>query len=304
MSTQIPLPQSVDMHERYPIRTVSERTGVNAVTLRAWERRYGLITPLRTAKGHRLYTNAHISLIKLVCEKLEQGMSISQIASELKQRDGIDDSAETDIWRNFQNRIIHCIEQFDDAALDAVYSEAVSIYPIDIVTNKLIIPLLEHVGERWAEKTGSVAEEHFFSVFLRNKIGARLHHQNLQNQGKKIIAACLPGEYHEFGLLLFALSAHSRGYQIIILGANMPVEELPKVAERTQSDAIVLAGSALVDCSNISEALKTLNDSVNIPIFLGGDVSAECIHQLEGTGVVMLGKNITASTHKISAVID
>ena len=69
-----------------------------------------------------------------------------------------------------------------------------TLYPVDIVTNKLIVPLLKQVGELWATENGTVAEEHFFSIYLRNKIGARLHHQNLQNDGKKIVAACSAGE--------------------------------------------------------------------------------------------------------------
>ncbi|MEW8236866.1 MAG: MerR family transcriptional regulator, partial [Candidatus Thiodiazotropha taylori] len=63
----------------YPIRKVSELTGINPVTLRAWERRYGLIKPERTPKGHRLYTDDHIHLIRQIMDFIDQGISIGQV---------------------------------------------------------------------------------------------------------------------------------------------------------------------------------------------------------------------------------
>ena len=116
---------------------------------------------------------------------------------------------------------------------------------------KLMIPLLAEIGRRWETTEGSIAEEHFFGVFLRNKLGARFHHGMTNARGPRILAACLPGENHENGLLLFALSAQSRGLRVTLLGANMPVEEVSIAAARSKAEAIVLSGSVHLDLKKL-----------------------------------------------------
>jgi len=195
------------------------------------------------------------------------------------------------------------VSKFDERGMDNVYNEAMTLYPVDIVTDRLIVPLLKQLGELWATNKGRVAEEHFFSIYLRNKIGARLHHQNLQNDGKKIVAACLPGERHEFGILLFALNAHSRGYRIVQLGADMPVGELAAVVAITHADAIVLAGSAHADCAQTMRSLKSLISETAVPVFFGGDAVTTCAAELAEISVTSLGPNIASSLSLIAKVI-
>jgi DNA-binding transcriptional MerR regulator len=280
--------------ENFPIRTVSELTGVNAVTLRAWERRYGLIKPLRTPKGHRLYTRDDIQLIQDILNRLSMGVSIGQIARDILNTAPVE-ADRTDVWAQYNRRMIDAIVRFDDHALDSVYNDAMSLYPVDVVTSRLIMPLLEELGSRWETTTGSIAEEHFFSVYLRNKLGARFHHQNLKSAGPKLILACLPGEQHEFGILLFALMAHSKGHQIILLGADLPVAELKHVADRTKSQGIVLAGSASLACEAVITAVEMLTEQISVPLFIGGDISYKCRDEIEQAGATPLGHNLAGS---------
>ena len=93
----------------FPIRTVASLTGVNSITLRAWEKRYGLIKPVRTAKGHRLYTQEDIDLINEVVELLAKGMPISQVSRAMRQRSEIVVDDQSDSWRGFQSRMISAI---------------------------------------------------------------------------------------------------------------------------------------------------------------------------------------------------
>jgi DNA-binding transcriptional MerR regulator/methylmalonyl-CoA mutase cobalamin-binding subunit len=289
--------------DNFPIRTVSEITGVNSVTLRAWERRYGLINPSRTPKGHRLYSQQDIKLIQDVLDRLSQGMSISQIARDILDKTALDEVDNTDAWGQYSQRMIEAIVKFDEHALDSVYNDAMSLYPVDIVTTRLIMPLLEQLGNRWeskSKKSGSIAEEHFFSVYLRNKLGARFHHQNLKNSGPKLIMACLPGEHHEFGILLFALTAHSKGYQVILLGADLPVSELIQVAQRTDSQGVVLAGSASLNCNSAMEDINLLTGTISIPVFIGGDVSSTCRDEITKASAFPLGQDLVGSLYTIA----
>jgi len=286
----------------YPIGTVSEITGVNAVTLRAWERRYGLIQPERTPKGHRIYSQTDVDKIQLILNQLGQGIAISRVTESLTTPTQ-PDNAEAGIWERYQVRMIDAIGQFDESVLDAIYNEAMSLYPVDIVTRQLLTPLLIKLGERWLTTEGSVAEEHFFSVFMRNKLGARFHHRNMRNTGPRLIAACLPGEHHEFGLLLFALAAHARGFRLILLGADMPLAELPHVIQRTSSDGIVLSGSILKDTSLFKTELQDLEQSSSMPVFIGGHVVEDHRDVIEATGAIPLPKDLVATLRAISSVL-
>lgn len=281
--------------ENFPIRTVSEITGVNAVTLRAWERRYGLIKPSRTPKGHRLYSRQDIQLIQEILNRLAQGMSISQITRALLEQGSTEVIEAATSWDQYARRMITAIAAFDEAALDLAYNDAMSLYPVDIVTIRLIMPLLKQLGERWQDRSGAIAEEHFFSVYLRNKLGARFHHQNLKNFGPKLIVACLPGEYHEFGILLFALTANNRGFQIIHLGADLPVAELEHVVAHTGSQAIVLAGSASLDCQTLYQDIDHLAQQVPIPVYIGGEAASSCRQQIERASAIPLADDLAGS---------
>ncbi|NNF97046.1 MAG: MerR family transcriptional regulator [Halobacteria archaeon] len=286
----------------YPIGTVSEITGVNAVTLRAWERRYGLIQPERTPKGHRMYSQTDVDKIQLILEQLGQGIAISRVADSLITPE-LSKSAEADTWQQYQARMVEAISRFDENVLDSIYNEAMSLYPVDIVTRQLLTPLLINLGERWLTTEGSVAEEHFFSVFMRNKLGARFHHRNMRNTGPCLIAACLPGEHHEFGLLLFALAAHARGYRLILLGADMPLAELPHVIQRTRSDGVVLSGSVLSDASSFKTELQNLAKAGSIPVFIGGHVAEDYSDVIDAAGAKPLPTDLFATLRAISSVL-
>jgi DNA-binding transcriptional MerR regulator len=290
-----------------PIRTVSSLTGVNPVTLRAWERRYGLIKPTRTPKGHRLYTMADVDFINQVIALLEGGMSIGQVGKVLtaeKVQETIDQEESFDPWTGYQRRFMEAIVRFDDSALNEVYNEALSLYPVDIVTSRLIVPLLRELGWRWETSKGGVAEEHFFSVFLRNKLGARFHHLNRDLKGPKLLASCLPGEQHDVGILLFSLSAMDRDFQILLLGANTPLDELPSVVERAHCRGIVLSGSACIKEQLLQSDLPRLLRSVDVPVFIGGKMTSQYPKELAVIGAIPLGDDFNMALRKISGLLD
>lgn len=290
-----------------PIRTISSLTGVNPVTLRAWERRYGLLKPVRTPKGHRLYSLSDIEMIRKVVELLDGGMSIGQVRKILKSSgsDSGDASAAgeglDDVWNNYRARLIGAIETFDEFSASEVYNEILALYPIDVVTERLIIPLLQEIGWRWQRgDAGRVAEEHFFSVFLRNKLGARFHHRSRAADGPKLVAACLPGEQHDTGILLFGLAAQDWGYTVILLGANMPLDEIPKVIDRTGSRAVVLSGCAEPETELLQQSLPDLVGAVEVPVFVGGRVTARFRDPLAATGVDVLGSDFALAMSAIN----
>ena len=288
-----------------PIRTIAELTGVNPVTLRAWERRYQLITPQRTPKGHRLYTQDDVELIRHVLELLDQGISISQVKPLLTQVPGqqqaVTDAGE--VWRNYQDKMLTAIEQFDEQALDTIYNDALSLYPVDVVIQRLISPLLRILGERWRERPAGIAEEHFFTVYLRNKLGARVHHMNQRSNGPLLLLACLPGEFHDIGLLLFALASVNFGFRVLVLGANMPLEQLTSVMQQKTCDGIVLSGSARPSRGAIETGLPALVNATRVPVFVGGKTAVKHQQKIEAAGAICVGESIGSGLRMMSELL-
>lgn len=292
-----------------PIRTVASLTGVNPVTLRAWERRYNLIRPTRTPKGHRLYSMADVELINQVVTLLEGGMSISQVQQVLndtrQQSETASEAAHSrfELWNTYQERLLAAIQNFDENTLNDLYNEILALYPIDVVTARLSVPLLRELGWRWqrGRKTG-VVEEHFFSVFLRNKLGARLHHCNRRQDGPRLLAACLPGEQHDGGLMLFTLVALDWNYRVVLLGANTPLDQLAAVVTPTGARAIILAGTTYPG-EPIMAQIPALVQTVPIPVFVGGRITSRYSRELIDTGALVLSDDFQQALRTINGIL-
>jgi len=290
---------SAESGELFPIRTVSHLTGVNAVTLRAWERRHGLIKPQRTPSGHRLYGPRQIEVIHSILGLLEKGLAISQVERALAAPGADPARAEQGPWGSYRDRIVGAVARYDDDELEEVYSQALSLYPIETVTERLLLPVLQELGRRWKSGEGSVAEEHFFSNYVRNKLGARFHHRARTRTGRRILAACLPDEQHELGLLIFALAAHERGLHIVMLAAQTPLEELPTAARRARCDAIVLASTVTPPDGVIREKLPAMVAAASVPVFVGGLASLRERDGILAARAEVLGTDINAAVERI-----
>jgi DNA-binding transcriptional MerR regulator/methylmalonyl-CoA mutase cobalamin-binding subunit len=288
--------------EIYPIRTVSSLTGVNAITLRAWERRYGLVKPVRTDGGHRIYTREDIDRLHRIVALIGSGVAIGQVRRALEAGTG-ERSAGGGPWTGYRARMTSAIAQFDEQRLEDIYEEMLSLYPSERVTRDALLPLLEELGRRWLGNRGGIAEEHFFAVYLRNKLGARFHHRSRAAAGPKLLAACLPGEHHEAGLLLFALAAHDQGYRPVLLGADMPLGEIAYAAQRSQADAIVLSGSIDPAPGILEQDLAALVREAVVPVLVGGSTSVRRRDAVVASGALPLGSNIPAGLDHIAEAL-
>lgn len=291
----------------YTIGTVSKLTGVGAITLRAWERRYGLIEPIRKESGHRLYTRRHIDQINRITALTQQGMRISQIRPEMlesKAANQAEAGPDADKWKGYLNSMLAAIISFDENRLEEIYNDALSLYPISTVTRRLLMPLLVELGLRWEEGgPESIAEEHFFAFYLRNKLGARYHHRSRGNRGPLLLIAGLPGEYHEIGLLLFALAAHESGFRVLPLGANLPLEQAGSVARKKKCNAIVLSGAIEPSTATLNDDLPRLVATSAVPVLIGGLSSVYACDAIDRAGAEALGRDIDHGLQRLNELL-
>lgn len=288
----------------FPIRDLVHKTGVNASTLRAWENRHGILKPQRTPSGHRLYSDQDVLRVRRLQELLAQGFGLSEIgeilerdASQADRLDGGPNRESMDIglnpvWEEQVRETLRALADFSTERLDNLYSDACALYPISVVTQELLIPVLQQLGLRWDKRPSGIAEEHFFSAWLRNKLGARLHHSQGLRQGRPVILACLPEENHEIGLLIFALGLLDLGYRVIYLGANMPTRQIIHVTAQVHALGIVLVGRDSDRNETHMADIVSLAQHANAPVFVGSHISVRDKDRFLRAGVKPLGNDI------------
>jgi len=303
--------QETDL-DRFPIRVLAEKTTVGTSTLRAWERRYGLIHPERTPKGHRLYSASDVKRVLKILDLLNDGHNLPSIAEMLNIENTSTDYLDIDeslsstrsssgktpmasIWDEYIARTLEAASDFNIERIDAIYNEASSLYPVDMVTDRLIQPTIVALGTRWKDHPESgIAEEHFFTSWLKNRLGARFHHSYTQARGARIICACVPGSFHEIGLMLFALSALARGYRVLYFGADLPFDQLSYITQRSAAKAVVLSAQTVID-ENAKDGLNTLPKELNIPVFIGGPDELIDTEDFQSNGGILLGSNVSVA---------
>lgn len=278
---------------RYPIRTVVRMTGINPVTLRAWESRYGLVHPERTPSGHRLYTRAQIDRIQRAMDMVRRGIPIGQVRAVLEREAGaaLAPEAGGGAWAELIGRALRAVHRFDRVALNQVYEDALAVHPVAKVTDLFILPLLRHLGQHWLDEEAGIAEEHFFTTHLRNRLGSRLMHTPARERDVPLVVACLPGEHHETGLLLFALEASGQGFRPVVLGPDVPLEQVGETARRLGCP-VVLSGTMKPRRGLLTGELPQLAKTLRQPVFIGGPVTVGRGAVLGAAGLIPVGSDI------------
>jgi MerR family transcriptional regulator, light-induced transcriptional regulator len=223
------------------IGELARRSGVSTDLLRAWERRYGLLEPTRTAGGYRLYSAADEARVRAMQGHLAQGLSAAEAARQARETAPIaaPDGAPADLARALWT----ALDEFDDAGAQAAFDQLVAAFSTEAVVATAILPYLRMLGERWREGDASVAQEHFASGLLRARLLGLARGWD-RGAGPRALLACPPGERHDLGLIILGLALRDRGWRVTFLGPDTPIGTLAAAADRLDPEAVVL--SALV----------------------------------------------------------
>lgn len=252
-----------------PIREVARQTGVNAVTLRAWERRYGLIVPHRTQKGHRLYDQSHVARISHILTWIDRGVAVSQVGQLLDNREPpvvTDDS----LWSEQRTRLLQALVQLSEAQLDEVLNNLLALYPVDTLLERLLLPLTEQLQQRWQGQFGSHIERVFFQSWLRNKLGTRIYHNNRQQPGQRLLLVNLCERPMEPALWLTGWLLSSHEMPLDILDWPVPLTELGLALDSLMPRALVLFASQALDSRHLERHLPRMASTSGIALLLTG----------------------------------
>ncbi|WP_148255245.1 MerR family transcriptional regulator [Aidingimonas lacisalsi] len=288
----------------YPIREVSRLTGVNSVTLRAWERRYGLIQPQRTPKGHRLYARDDIERIEQILQWLNRGVPVSQVRELLDQPQAVEtpEPAAGD-WPSQRQQLIAALEAYDLSRLDSLFNQCMALYPLATCLNELFKPIVETLEEHWSEQLGATLQQRTLESFLRTRVGTRLYHANLINQGATLMIGRLPDDQSNLWELLIALAASQAGYRVQLYDAALPINELPLAVERLKINALLLCSGQAERAELMRRQLPRLADQLDIVLGLCGPVARIRAAELTDTQVAVLGDDPLQAITRLTPLI-
>ena len=220
------------------IGELARRSGVSVDLLRAWERRYGLLTPARTAGGYRLYSADDEARVRSMRAHLAQGLSAAEAARLVREAPAV--APQNNAPPELAAALWSALDRFDDAGAQAAFDQLVSTFGIETVATTAILPYLRTLGERWREGDASVAQEHFATGLLRARLLGLARGWD-RGAGRRALLACPSGERHDLGLIVLGLALRDRGWRITFLGPDTPIETLSAAAEQLTPDVVVLS---------------------------------------------------------------
>lgn len=259
-------------HDAFPVRTVARMTGLSADLIRAWERRYGVVTPVRGPRGARLYTNDDIAHLRLLAQAVASGRAIGDVARlgarELQVLVGSAAPALVPTPARPAPRatgepapaapvvaaLLASIQRLDAAAVEDQLSDSLIVLGHRDFARQIVAPLLVVIGERWGAGSLTVGAEHLASGLLRNLLGGliRAHGSTV---GATVLLATPSGERHELGLLLVSLLLRDAGIGVHYLGPDVPTADILASAHRAN---VSVVGVGFADSGNRTRAGEEL----------------------------------------------
>ncbi|MGE7991226.1 MerR family transcriptional regulator [Pseudomonas sp. NPDC089554] len=274
--------------ELFPIREVARLTGVNPVTLRAWERRYGLIQPTRTDSGHRLYSQADIDTIACILGWLRRGVAVSKVGGILARsqaRDGWT-TGSLDAQASLQAQVREATQAFDSQALERLFEQLFTSHPPEQVLGEVFMPVWEALRLD-QDGYGQVSEWLFLDQFLRGHVLQRLLRLR-EPKSRRVLLAPLAPECSELELLAAGLVLGCEEMAVTVLAPQQPFAELALVCERVRPDALVLFANQR-PASDLARRLARLTLTVKCPVLVAGEAAHMAYDSLEGGPVACLG---------------
>jgi DNA-binding transcriptional MerR regulator/methylmalonyl-CoA mutase cobalamin-binding subunit len=237
------------------IGELSRRSGVSPELLRAWERRYGLLRPTRSAGGLRLYSNDDLERVRAMQRHLASGVAAAEAATLAAQPEEAADTSQPPA--DSARALAEALSAFDEPRAQAVLDSLLATSTLDTLLGSVVLPYLADLGDRWARGDAPVAEEHFASSVVRGRLLGLARGWG-RGLGPRIVLACAPGEQHDLGLIAFGLALRSRGWRIVYLGADTPVRSVADAAHASDPQFVVVSAVTPERFLGIADALRGL----------------------------------------------
>lgn len=306
----------------FNLKVVVRETGLKPDTIRAWERRYGLPQPDRTPGGHRLYSQHDIATLKWLIARQHEGLSISRavelwqtLESEDKdplvampsQPDTIGEptaipSGSRDILSEMRQAWVTACLRFDELRAEEIITGALGTYPVEVVVHEVLQKGLSEIGEHWYQGSASVQQEHFASALAMRRVEALVATAPHPTRSGRIIVACPPGEDHIFSPLLITLTLKRQGWDVLYLGANVPIRNLQETVEDTNPNLVIMSAQLFHTAGNLLEAARTVGQ-IGVMVGFGGMIFTRVPALVDHIPGRYLGDDLTQVPHVVQEIM-
>lgn len=304
---------------RYNIKSVSQKTDLQAVTIRAWERRYALLTPNRAANGYRLYSERDIAVLLWAKSRIDSGVSISSATHELQALAGSDNwpeavvtdkgpiparSAEKLAPETVRRQLMQALVRHDEKMSSMVFEDALGSFDLTGLFEVVLVPVLVEIGERWARGEVRVATEHFASSFIQARLLAIFQSLPLRSSAPRLIIGCAPDELHVIGPLMLSILLRDKGYRVEFLGPDVPLDDLAEYVIEEKPKMLILAAT-MPDSAAMLAALPRRIRRANVELRFGFGGAAfrddrKLVKKVDG---IYLGPTLRESLASIAELI-
>lgn len=304
---------------KYTIKNVCEQTGIQAVTLRAWERRHEILSPFRSDNRYRLYSERDIALLRWIKKRLDDGISISSAVTELRgmQKRGISPEAVPTLAplepqqeprmspAEFSQALYRVLIQHDEGSAAKLVDEMQASFTLKTVLFEIYTPCLVEIGEAWYRGQIRVATEHFASNFIKGKLFAIYQNLPSRRTAPLLLIGCAPTEQHEIGTLMLSILERIEGNRVEYLGPDIPLDDLADYAKYEKPKLIILSASMESSALEMARFQDKLAKIRPTPIFgYGGRafvLKPQLIQRIPG---IYLGNTIEESLTAIRSLLE
>jgi methanogenic corrinoid protein MtbC1 len=302
----------------YNMKVALKETGLKADVLRAWERRYDLPHPQRTAGRQRLYSDYDIATIKWLKSKQAEGLSIShavQLWNDLTSagRNPLEDIAEVKASPSLTlagGRSIEVLRQqwlegclaFDAKKAEDALNQAFALYPVETACSAILRQGLNSIGEHWYLGTISVQQEHFASSLAVRRLETMLNVTPQLTSSQTVLVGCPAGEMHTFPAIMLSLFLQRKGLKVVYLGADIPIEQMDTTIEAIHPDLVVLAAQQLVTAANLYAEARLFHER-QIPLAYGGLIFNRVPELRPCIAATFLGESLETAVDMIEQLI-
>lgn len=262
------------------IGELSRRSGVSVELLRAWEARYRLLRPRRTAGGFRLYSGRDAARVRRMRSLLASGLSAAEAARVVLQEETAG-GAGTTLPTGLVDELDRSLLAFDDPGAHATLDRLFASVALETALVEAILPELRSIGDRWAAGTVTVAQEHFASTLIRGRLLGLARGWD-EGPGRRAVLACVPGELHDIGLIAFGLVLRRSGWRIVYLGQDTPIDTAASALKRARARLFVAASVERRRFSAVAAELAALADRTTVAIG-GAGATAEHARQIRAS---------------------
>ncbi len=305
----------LDTTPTFNLKVVLKETGIRPDTLRAWERRYGMPKPQRSAGGHRLYSQRDIEMIKWLMARQEEGLSIARAINLLRSQiaQGNDPLEQAELappqplttlgtLESIRQEWIEACLHFDEHKAELLLNQAFALYPLETVLTEILQYGMTKIGDQWYLNDISVQQEHFASALVQRRLNSLIAACPPPTRTETVLIGNPPHEQHLLPILMLHLFLRRRGFAVINLGANVPLAKFDETVAQIKPDLVILSSQRLTTVASTLEVILALHP-LAVQIAYGGRIFNLLPQLVRLLPAHFLGKSLDKALQNVEKIL-